>query len=78
MYGLLGILKLKKSDSNAAKGKKTSKYWWSLLLIDESATLSHKSALIVYLLCSRDDVGDPVSFGVKISYYDDAWFMDFN
>jgi len=32
------------------------------VLIDESTTLSHKSALIVYLRCSLDDGSDPVSF----------------
>ena len=33
--------------------------------------------LIVYLLCSQDDVSDPVSFDIKNSFYD-AWFVDFN
>jgi len=44
---------------NIAKGKQLTNT--SVLLIDESTTLSHKSALLVYLLCIRDVHGNGIS-----------------
>ena len=43
--------------SNAAKGKKLQ-----ISVIDGITTLSHKFALIVYLLYSLNDESNPVSF----------------
>ena len=66
-----------KSKATTAIQQKEKNTNISVLLIDEITTLSHKFALIVYLLYSLDDESNPVSFASVLVLKSHITMLDF-